>query len=127
MAEGTFSKADYDAVLLVSAAEQNIPDELAGPISKVRRYDESADKEISIHELPNLPAKRLIYAPTGPIDPDYDDVRSFAEAADKGIKRLLKTGAKKPLLVLLEDARFPKAELVTLLGALGALYVVSSG
>lgn len=56
---------------------------------------------------------------------DYDDVRSFAEAADKGMKRLLKTGAKKPVLVLLESARFPNAELVTLIGALRVLYVVS--
>ena len=35
----------------------------------------------------NLPAKRLIYSPTGPIDPDYDDVRVYSIAAIEGIKR----------------------------------------
>lgn len=40
--------------------------------------------------------------------------------------RALKAGVKCPLLVLLPDDRFENVELVTLLGALEALYVVSS-
>ena len=28
-----------------------------------------------------------IYAPTGPVTRDFDDVRRFQEAADKGLKR----------------------------------------
>ena len=35
----------------------------------------------------DLPAKRVIYSPTGKINPDYDDVRKFTEAASNGIKR----------------------------------------
>lgn len=34
-----------------------------------------------------LPAKRMVYAPTGKVDRDFDDVRRFEEAAEKGIKR----------------------------------------
>lgn len=40
--------------------------------------------------------------------------------------RALQAGVKSPLLVLLPDDRFENVELVTLLGALEALYVVSS-
>lgn len=66
-----------------------------------------------------------MHAPTGPIDPDYDDVRIFRETAAKGIKRALKSGITKPLLVLEENPIFENSELATLLGALQALYVVS--
>lgn len=30
---------------------------------------------------------RVIYSPTGPMNKDYSDIRSFAESAEKGIKR----------------------------------------
>lgn len=39
--------------------------------------------------------------------------------------RALQAGVRNPLLVLLPDSRFENTELVTLLGALEALYVVS--
>lgn len=39
--------------------------------------------------------------------------------------RALKAGVKRPMLVLLPDERFENVELVTLLGALEGLYVVS--
>jgi hypothetical protein len=35
----------------------------------------------------DLPAGRIISSPTGPLDNDYADVRSFSEAAKNGIAR----------------------------------------
>jgi len=35
-----------------------------------------------------LTALLQVYAPTGPVTRDYDDVRRFQEAAEKGLKRL---------------------------------------
>lgn len=32
---------------------------------------------------------RIVYAPVGPLNKDHSDVRSFAEAAEKGIKRYI--------------------------------------
>jgi leucyl aminopeptidase len=43
----------------------------------------------------DLPSKRVVYAPTGKLDRDYDDVRRFSEAAEKGIKRLFEYGQPK--------------------------------
>lgn len=40
--------------------------------------------------------------------------------------RALQAGVRQPLLVLLPDERFENVEMVTLLGCLEALYVVSS-
>uniref|UniRef100_A0A171B1I5 Aminopeptidase isoform x1 n=1 Tax=Triatoma infestans TaxID=30076 RepID=A0A171B1I5_TRIIF len=71
----------------------------------------------------NLPAKRLIYSPTGALNSDYNDVRSFGEAAKKGTLRALKAGVKTPLFVLVSNEKFPRCQLVTLLGALEALYM----
>ena len=34
-----------------------------------------------------LPAARLVFAPTGPLGRDQDDVRRFGDAAAAGIKR----------------------------------------
>lgn len=35
----------------------------------------------------NLPCLRLIYAPTGPLDRDIDDVRRFSDASFNGVER----------------------------------------
>ena len=66
-----------------------------------------------------------MYSSTGPLDRDYDDVRRFYDAAERGMKRALDCGASKPLLVCPGDPAFPRSVTVAMLGALQALYVVS--
>lgn len=63
-------------------------------------------------------------SPLGTIG-DYDDVRIFKKAAEAALKRAVKAGIKRPLLVLSDHPLFEQAALVTLLGALQALYTVS--
>ena len=49
----------------------------------------------------NISAQKLIiWSPTGPLNRDYDDARRYREAASTGIKRALKGGKRKPLLVV---------------------------
>ncbi|XP_054707558.1 putative aminopeptidase W07G4.4 [Uloborus diversus] len=68
---------------------------------------------------------KLVYSPTGPLNRDYDDVRRYADAACKGLKRILKAGAKSPILVIADPSlqKFKFIELVSLLGAAEAIYV----
>lgn len=87
--------------------------------------DKAAESEIHVFPLKTLPAGRLVYSPTGRLDPDYDDARVFREAAAKGVRRLLKTGVKRPLVVLPSHEEHKRAELVALLSVLNTLYVVS--
>lgn len=87
--------------------------------------DEGLKTETAVLLLTDVPARRLIHAPTGPLDPDYHDLRIFKEAAAKGIQRALKAGVKKPLLVLRKHPDFENSDLAILLGALETLYVVS--
>ncbi|KAJ4450642.1 hypothetical protein ANN_02071 [Periplaneta americana] len=88
----------------------------------VQQLDKAADSEVTLFPC-DLPAGRVISSPTGPLNDDYADVRSFTDAAKKGIARALKSGVTAPLLVLPSHPAFKQSELVTLLGALEALYV----
>ncbi|XP_046609232.1 putative aminopeptidase W07G4.4 isoform X1 [Neodiprion virginianus] len=122
--EVNLCSCDYDGIILVSGSAPGFDE--PEPFKTVLYCAAQIDSALGIigAVLPiNLPAKRLIYSPTGPLNMDYHDVRSFAEAATEGVKRALKAGVRCPLLVLLPDIRFDNVELVTLLGALEGLYV----
>jgi len=126
IATSNVTAADYDAVILVTDSTSK----LTGPLSilkdqleKQAKIDGCLNADVSVVYIEELPGKRLIYSPTGPLNRDYDDVRRFSDAAEKGIKRCLQAGSKAPLLVRAPDKTFENADLVTILGALQALYV----
>ena len=68
-----------------------------------------------------------IFSPTGPLNRDQDDVRCLLDAAVKGMKRAIKAGSKKPVLVVPTSygEQFTDAVMATWLGAFYALYTVS--
>ncbi|KAF2879697.1 hypothetical protein ILUMI_26473 [Ignelater luminosus] len=122
--ETDLSNNAYDGILVVVPPIKPLKaaSQLESAIRCALTYDPSLETEIAVLPLQNLPAGRLVYAPTGPLDPDYDDVRSLKETAVKGLKRALKVGIRKLLTVLEEYPNFENSELVTLLGILEALY-----
>ncbi|KAK7008552.1 Cytosol aminopeptidase, catalytic domain [Halocaridina rubra] len=123
--ETSLLSAEYDGIVLVTDSLVRLTgplQPLSGPLKTQESFDASVSKEGTCVKT-DLPSGRLVYAPTGPINRDYDDVRRFADAATSGIKRALKVGLKRPLLVCASDQTYPQAQLVTLLGALHALYV----
>merc|ERR1719370_2752896 len=124
-AESSLSSSEYDGIILVGDSLSK----LTGPLEVLykalkaqEQFDSSVTKDGACVAVP-LPAGRLIYAPTGPLNRDYDDVRRFADAASAGVKKALKVGVQRPLLVRAPDNTFPNADLVTLCGALHSLYV----
>ncbi|XP_033340320.1 putative aminopeptidase W07G4.4 [Megalopta genalis] len=122
--ETNICSCDYDGIILVAGCAPGFDE--PEPFRTVLYAAAQIDSALGVigAVLPiNLPAKRLVYSPTGPLNMDYHDVRSFAEAATKGVQRALKAGVRCPLLALLPDVRFENVELVTLLGALEGLYV----
>ncbi|MGH0136834.1 UNVERIFIED_CONTAM: hypothetical protein FKN15_019826 [Acipenser sinensis] len=88
--------------------------------------DAAVHSEVVLLKVPGVPGDRLVFAPTGPLDRDYDDVRRFTDAAVAGMKRALKAGMQSPLLVCPAHSTFKESTLVSVLGALHALYVVSA-
>ncbi|CAH1154254.1 unnamed protein product [Phaedon cochleariae] len=120
--ETSLENPDYDAIILVASPEQKLQSgKLQTVVSGALNLDPSLKTELAILPV-DLPAGRVVYSPTGPIDDDYGDVRSFKDSAKAAVKRALKAGIRRPLLVLEGHPRFEQAELVTLLGVLEALY-----
>jgi hypothetical protein len=110
----------WDAICIIDASDNDL---ITSQISEIKKYDESVVSEVSCFKCPGYDC-RIIYSPMGELS-DFDDVRAYAEAAKKCIKRALKAGAKAPVLCLPKTSRYQHADLVALLGALQELYVVS--
>lgn len=116
-----FVSTGFDAELTNRRLKQAIPS-----LQQYKEVDEAIDSEVCVINLPPevFPVRRLIYSSCASLDQDYVDVRSYYDAACKGIQRSLKAGAKNPLLIVPEiSSGFERHALVTVLGALEPLYV----
>lgn len=117
----------FDGIIIVATPN------LVGDIKEFGRIltlaielDNGLRTEPGVIPLPELKAKRLVFSPTGCVDEDYDDVRCFRRAASAGIKRAIKAGIQRPMVYLPGHPQFNNSPLVTLIGILEGLYVVSS-
>ena len=121
-AQGHLDDRRFDAVVLVSPGTVSGLAPLDKAISHAAKLDARVGRDVLL-----LPAEvaggRLVFAPTGPISRDYDDVRRFGDAARAGVLRAREAGARAPLLVVHgEGSRFEKALHVATLGALAGLW-----
>jgi leucyl aminopeptidase len=120
---------DYDALVVVSQDlehAKNVGGKYSATIKMMRGIDHAFEKEVSVLPLNISNIKgptRLVFSPTGPLDRDYDDVRRYADATAKGLKRAISAGSRRPLLIVEPDSKYPNAALVSLLSALEVLYV----
>ncbi|KAM3956512.1 putative aminopeptidase W07G4.4 isoform 1-T2 [Aphomia sociella] len=118
------NSSQYDAVVVVTSAEAPLPHALEDFIVAAQQLDATLVQSAAAALLscPRVSGGRLVLAPTGPLTA-YDDVRSVYEAARAGVRRAEAAGARRPVLVLGPHPRWPRAEMVALLGALEVLYV----
>lgn len=91
VAAGDCLATPCDGLLLVArdleaVKATGLPSALWSPIEDQSGLDEALHTDGALLRV-DAPAKRLVYAPTGPINLDSDDIRSFADAAAKGVKR----------------------------------------
>ncbi|XP_041955918.1 putative aminopeptidase W07G4.4 [Alosa sapidissima] len=117
---------NFDGIVLVAEGFDKLPKELEclkTPLEDYSSVDNGLGDEVVVLKIPGLPGNRLVFASTGPVNRDYDDVRRFSDAASNGIKRALKAGLQRPLLVCPPHSSYEKSTLVGLLGALQALYL----
>lgn len=122
----TFSDVtDHDGILLVTDTVNNLNGELQfmkAPLEGGKEIDKAVGVKPTVHHIDSA-FKRLVFAPTGPLNRDYDDVRRFYDAAMDGVNRAIDAGCKNPLLVVPADTRYPCAQLVAALGAMQAAYI----
>uniref|UniRef100_A0A673HIR4 Putative aminopeptidase W07G4.4 n=1 Tax=Sinocyclocheilus rhinocerous TaxID=307959 RepID=A0A673HIR4_9TELE len=114
----------FDGIILICQSYEQLPDELECLKAPLQDYsvDCCVAEEVVVVKVPGLSGNRLVFACTGPVNRDYDDVRRFSDAAAKGIKRALKAGMLHPLLVCPPHSSYAKSTLVAVLGALHVLY-----
>ncbi|CAB1319920.1 unnamed protein product [Coregonus sp. 'balchen'] len=117
---------NYDGIVLVTQSYDTLPKDLEclkAPLQDYSAVDCGLGDEVVVLMVPGLPGKRLVFASTGPVNRDYDDVRRFSDAAVNGIKRAMKAGMQRPLLVCPRHSSYDRSTLVAALGALHALYM----
>ncbi|KAI3372699.1 hypothetical protein L3Q82_023159, partial [Scortum barcoo] len=117
---------NFDGIVLVTQSYDTLPPELEclkAPLQDYSSVDSGLGEEVVILKVPGLPGNRLLFASTGPVNRDYDDIRRFNDAAVNGIKRALKAGMQRPLLVCPPHKDYKNSTMVAALGALQALYM----
>ena len=116
----------HDAVIVISsrrgcAASQ----EVDSVLQSAAEVDQRLGKETTLVHSSQVAGGRLIHAPTGSLNHDWDDVRCFYDAAAKGIVLARDSGAKHPILVVEgspAESAFENATDVAFLGACQALW-----
>jgi leucyl aminopeptidase len=123
VADGQLHDARFDALVLVAGSTPTGSAPVDAAISRAATLDLRVGREVTLVPAPEIAGGRLIYAPTGPLDRDYDDVRRVADAAAAGMERAREAGAKSPLLWVSGAGRFSHAEPSALLAALATLWI----
>ena len=113
----------FDALVVVSGSRLTGIGPIDSAVARASALDARVGQDVTLLPAPEVAGGRLILAPTGPLDRDYDDVRRVGDAARAGLLRARDAGARRPLLVVSGTGRFEHAQQVALLGALSGLWV----
>lgn len=117
---------NFDGIVLVAQSHDTLPPQLEclkAPLQDYSSVDTGLGEEVVLLKVPGAPGNRLVFASTGPVNRDYDDVRRFSDAAGSAIKRAMKAGMQRPLLICPPHGDYEQSTLVAALGALHALYM----
>lgn len=113
----------YDTILVVASTPTI---DFAPPVAKVlaayRAIDDSFGAGVRVIAADGLPARRIVFSPYGPLDPDVDDLRMVERAARDGARRAVEAGARKVLLLADPDQDDGDEGAVAVLGALRGLW-----
>ena len=118
------ASGDFDAVILLGDYESEIPDDFSDYVAQAQQMDARVGKQALLVPA-DVAGGRLIVTPTGPLAPDYNDVRCVAEAAGAAARIAQQAGVSKPLLIVFgvpHEARYGQAEAVAYWGVCQALY-----
>ncbi|MGM0524991.1 MAG: M17 family metallopeptidase [Pseudomonadota bacterium] len=115
-----------DALIVIGHFASVEDEKLAEAINVAQQSDHRVTKETLLVTQPEVPGKRLIVSPTGPLNRDFDDVRQVFDAAARAAKIAQDAGARHPVLMLnavdINDPRYQQAHLAAYLGLCQALY-----
>ncbi|TRW49323.1 leucyl aminopeptidase family protein [Aliidiomarina halalkaliphila] len=116
---------DFDALILVGPEFGNLNDAIDAAIAQGIRVNAGLLASGGVLACVDVPAERLILAPTGPLDRDYDDVRRFYDAARKAADVAVAAGATRPAIMTVHvpnDEQFNQVVAATYFGFAQGLY-----
>ena len=124
--DAAVASGHWDAIVAV-APTSNFKDlpAIEAAIAPARTVDLRLETNVTLVFSPELPGQRLVFAPTGALSRDYDDVRRFGDAAKQGLTRAREAGAIRPLLLVRgvpAKGDFTRALEVALLEGVGGLW-----
>lgn len=115
--------ASHDALIIISDDFSHIPNTpLRDAILNQAQVDSRIGNQVT---LLVIAGKRVVLAPTGPLNRDYDDVRRYFDAAKLAINEAKASGSVNPAIylpALNTDSRYQHALEVAYLGACQALW-----
>lgn len=121
-----YSKDGTDALITIGHFETVDDSALAEKIKQAKATDNRVGSEVLLLQTEGVPGQRLITAPTGPLNRDFDDVRQIFDAAHKAAKVAQDAGANHPVIALnnvdVNDKRYQQAFLAAYLGVCQSLY-----
>ena len=119
------SDANWDALIVVGEQfNEQLPEPLARAIAQQAEFDQRVGVSPVSFVSDAVVQKRIVLAPTGPLNRYFDDVRRYYDAAKLAATEVVKMGATKPLLLVLENNNdgFQNAAMVSYLGLSQALW-----
>lgn len=121
--QAALNDSQWDVLIIIASDFTAVP-ELQFEINAAATIDSRIGKETVLLLSAKAPGQRLVLSPTGPLDRDYDDVRSFYDAAKQGITQAKAAGAKSPALYVIapETDAYQYAAEVAYLGVCQALW-----
>lgn len=96
----SLTSGQWDALIVVGPHFKELPEHCQLAITTAQVADQSVTEQLSVIACANVPGNRLVLAPTGTLERDYDDVRRFYDAARDAVKRVVQAGAKRPVLMV---------------------------
>ena len=88
----------HDALIIISNDFSQLPNNsLRDAILAQANVDSRIGKQVTLLVIEN---KRVVLAPTGPLNRDYDDVRRYFDAAKLAINEAKASGSINPALFL---------------------------
>ena len=89
-----------DALIVIGHFAHIENTQLSETIRAAQGTDQRVGKEALLISANDVPGNRMVVAPTGPLNRDYDDVRQVFDAAHKAAKIAQDAGARHPVILL---------------------------
>ncbi|KAG2174004.1 hypothetical protein INT44_000118 [Umbelopsis vinacea] len=95
-ADSLKSLSDYDGTIVVFTDKSAIKSVMPSAAAFIEK-DQEFGSEVQVLIESEVPGGRVILAPTGTLDGDFDDARRFTDIAQKAVKRALAAGIRSPV------------------------------